>query len=338
MADELENLDLFNLGVDDVKTEEKKNNQNNLADLYRPKAKDGSDGTYKAKIRFVPNPKDPSKSLIHKFVYWLEDPSGKGRLIDSPKSVGEYCPIADTWGRLKDSDNAVDNRAAQKLQRRRKYYALIKVIDDPQRPDLNGSYMIYQFGAKIKEKIDEQINPDFDEPTQVFDLFEGKDFHLKITQQGEYNNYDKSQFAPNKSAILIGSDLSRQAQRSNEDKKLLQQELEQAPDLSEYEFKPWDDNTTQFVYKCLGQYINIKQDAQEISTLAGGQGQTGPEDMPAKTTADQAPSASAEATTSFLENDEGESDSNETSDNEAKSNQSKNEDGSDVDQFLDEIL
>jgi hypothetical protein len=47
-------FDIFNLGVADVDTHETQASSG--SDLYKPTADDGKDGTYKAIIRFVPNP------------------------------------------------------------------------------------------------------------------------------------------------------------------------------------------------------------------------------------------------------------------------------------------
>jgi len=193
-------FDIFNLSVSDVDTHETASNTREEV-IYKPTADDGKDGTYKALIRFVPNPENPRKSLVRKYVHWMTDASGTGRLIDSPASVGEKCPIQDAFFRLRKSDSAVDRKMSEKLKRREQYYSLIKIIKDPQRPELEGQYMIFKFGYKIKEKIDEELKPSFGESTQVFDLFEGKNFELIITRQGEYNNYDKSKFSSSRSAV-----------------------------------------------------------------------------------------------------------------------------------------
>jgi hypothetical protein len=244
-------FDIFNLSVNDVET----HNQaaSNTTDvIYKPSADDGKDGTYKALIRFVPNPENPRKSLVRKYVHWLTDPSGAGRLVDSPTSVGEQCPIQDAFFRLRKSDSAVDRKMSERLKRREQYYSLIKVIKDPQNPAMEGQYMIFKFGYKIKEKIDEELSPAFGEPTQVFDLFEGKNFELIITRQGEYNNYDKSKFSASTSAVMIGA---TPAERTPESMQAIKTELDTAPSLSIYEYKPWDDAQRDFVNQVLSQYI-----------------------------------------------------------------------------------
>ena len=155
--------------------------------------------------------------------------------------------------KLRNSDSAVDRKMSDKLKRREQYYSLIKVIKDPQNPEYEGQYMIYKFGYKIKEKIDEELKPAFGEPTQVFDLFNGKNFELIITRQGEYNNYDKSKFSASTSAITING---TPAERNQETMAVIKEELDNAPSLEPYEYKTWDSETRDFVNGILRQYLN----------------------------------------------------------------------------------
>lgn len=256
-------FDIFNLGVEDVETHQP--TANTVSEVYKPTADDGKDGTYKALIRFVPNPENPRNSLVQKYVHWLTDSNGDGKLVDSPSSIGEKCPIADVFWKLRNSDSAVDRKASEKLKRRQQYYSLIKIIKDPQNPDLEGTYMIYKFGYKIKEKIDAELKPDFGEPTQVFDLFEGKNFELIITRQGEYNNYDKSKFSSSRSAIDVNGS---PAERTKESMAAIKEELENAPSLASYEYKAWDGETRDFVNSVLKMYLNPGDAISEVTSSA----------------------------------------------------------------------
>lgn len=253
-------FDIFNLSVTDVDTHETAT-ASSTNDVYKPTADQGKDGTYKALIRFVPNPANPRNSLVKKYVHWLTDASGEGKLVDSPTSIGEKCPIADAFFKLRKSDSAVDRKMSEKLKRREQYYALIKVIKDPQFPENDGTYKIFKFGYKIKEKIDEELKPAFGEPTQVFDLFEGKNFELIITRQGDYNNYDKSKFSASKSAINIDG---KTAEKTKEVMSTIKAELDKAPSLEPYEYKPWDDEARDFVNSILRQYLNPGSAMDEI--------------------------------------------------------------------------
>jgi len=245
-------FDIFNLSVADVDTHETQSS-NSTNEIYKPSADDGKDGTYKAMIRFVPNPSNPRNSLVKKYVHWLTNASGDGRLVDSPSTVGDKCPIAEAFFKLRKSDSAVDRKMSDKLKRREQYYSLIKVIKDPQNPELEGTYKIFKFGYKIKEKIEEETKPAFGEPTQIYDLFEGKNFELIITRQGEYNNYDKSKFSSTRSAVAIEG---KPAERTKEAMSVIKTELDAAPSLEPYGYKKWDSETMDFVNGILRQYLN----------------------------------------------------------------------------------
>jgi|TARA_B100000768_G_scaffold138133_1_gene129254 hypothetical protein len=256
-----DSFDIFNLGVEDVETHQPE--RTSVNEVYKPTADDGKDGTYKALIRFVPNPENPRKSLIQKYVHWLTNSNGDGKLVDSPQTIGEHCPIADVFWKLRKSDSAVDRKSSEKLKRRQQYYSLIKIVKDPQNPELEGTYKVFKFGYKIKEKIDSELKPDFGEPTQVFDLFEGKNFELVITRQGEYNNYDKSKFSSSKSAILMGE---TPAERSKETMSSIKEELEAAPSLATYDYKAWDEDTRSFVNNVLRMYLNPGDSIAEVTS------------------------------------------------------------------------
>ncbi len=256
-----DSFDIFNLGVEDVETHQPE--RTTVNEIYKPTADDGKDGTYKALIRFVPNPENPRKSLIQKYVHWLTNSNGDGKLVDSPQTIGEHCPIADVFWKLRKSDSAVDRKSSEKLKRRQQYYSLIKIVKDPQNPEMEGTYKVFKFGYKIKEKIDSELKPDFGEPTQVFDLFEGKNFELVITRQGEYNNYDKSKFSSSKSAILMGE---TPAERSKEAMASIKEELEAAPSLAGYDYKAWDEDTRSFVNNVLRMYLNPGDSIAEVTS------------------------------------------------------------------------
>ena len=70
------------------------------------------------------------------------------------------------------------------------------VVKDPARPELEGKVMLYKFGKKIFDKLNESMNPAFEDEEAInpFDFWEGADFKLKIRQVEGFRNYDKSEF------------------------------------------------------------------------------------------------------------------------------------------------
>ena len=256
-----EDFNIFSIGVEDINTHEQEaSTASNI--MYKPTADDGKDGTYKALIRFVPNIENPRNSLVKKYVNWLTGPDGESKLVDSPSSIGEHCPVSDAFFRLRKSESAVDRKASDKLKRREQYVSLVKIIKDPQQPELEGTYKVFKFGYKIKEKVDAELKPTFGDPTQVFDLFEGKNFELVITRQNDYNNYDKSIFSSSTSALMLGD---RVAERNKEDMATIKAELEAAPSLKSFEYQPWNEETRNFVNSVIKMYLNPGDAMNEVT-------------------------------------------------------------------------
>ena len=142
-----EDFNIFSIGVEDINTHEQEaSTASNI--MYKPTADDGKDGTYKALIRFVPNIENPRNSLVKKYVNWLTGPDGESKLVDSPSSIGEHCPVSDAFFILRKSESAVDRKASDKLKRREQYVSLVKIIKDPQQPELEGTYKVFKFGYK----------------------------------------------------------------------------------------------------------------------------------------------------------------------------------------------
>ncbi len=243
-------FDIFNVSVKDLDTGERPTAG---SDLYSPKPDQGQDGTYRSLIRFLPNAKNPRKPFERKYVYWLEDREGNGFFADSPSTVGEKCPVQDMFFKLRNSESAVDKKMSEGLKRREVFYALVQIIKDPQNRDLEGQVKIMKFGYKIKTKIDEELNPQFDEPTQVFDPFEGKNFELVISKKGGFPNYDSSKFHGNKSAMEINGE---KVTDTDESRKAILDLLKDAPDLATWGYKAWDDSTRGKVMNVLSQFTS----------------------------------------------------------------------------------
>jgi len=235
------NSDIFNLDFEDFKEPPKESNSN----YYKPDPAKAPDGVYKALIRFVPNINNVKQSIINKTTYWLkDDPNSFG--VDCPTSIGEKSIINETYWKLKNADSAYEQSKAANLQRKKKHFAYVYIVKDYQNPKLDGTIQIYSFPSKVKEKIDAQLQPDKDaiemgvEPVNVFDLFEGKDFLLKIKIQAGYWNYDDCQFVAHRGPIKIGGiPMERNKEHMAEIKKL----YEGIRPLEDYKYKPWDSET-----------------------------------------------------------------------------------------------
>ena len=69
-------------------------------------------------------------------------------------------------------------------------------MKDPKHPENEGKVFLYKYGKKIHDKILAAMQPEFQDetPVNVFDLWEGANFKLKIKKVAGYWNYDSSEF------------------------------------------------------------------------------------------------------------------------------------------------
>ncbi len=138
--------------------------------------------------------------------------------------------------KLRNSESAVDKKMSEGLKRREVFYALVQIVKDPQNRDLEGQVKIMKFGYKIKAKIDEELNPQFDEPTQVFDPFEGKNFELVISKKGGYPNYDSSKFQGSRTAMTIKGE---SVTADEPGRSAILDYIKDAPELANFANSPW---------------------------------------------------------------------------------------------------
>lgn len=273
-------FDIFDVKVDDLDTGEKPRGG---SDLYAPKPDQGQDGTYSSLIRFLPNLKNPRKPYIRKYVYWLEDADGKGFYVDSPSTIGEKCPVQDMFFKLRNSESAVDKKMSENLKRKEVYYALVQIVKDPQNTALEGQIKVFKFGWKIKQKIDDELNPKFDDPVQVFDPFEGKNFELNIMKKGGYPNYDGCKFQSKQTAMVLeGNEVSD----DDAGRKAIIEYLKDAPELSGWDYTAWTDDERNRVMGVLAGYGSPGSSIGRV---------TSPNAAPAKTEAPAKASVTEEA-------------------------------------------
>lgn len=201
--------DLFSASAIDSKTmtsQERGTSNNGLykVDLKKADAKKG----YVATIRFLPNLQRDMNigtsyfSKIQHYVRFDGVPELTG-LFDSPANFNETCKLSSTYYQLNKSSNAMLKENAKKIQYTRKYYSYIEVLEDKQQPELEGKIMVFRFGKKIMDMIDAQRAGVIDDPCNVFDLTNGKDFVL-IAKSTDYNgmpDYSSSSFKSKTSPV-----------------------------------------------------------------------------------------------------------------------------------------
>ena len=101
-----------------------------------------------------------------------------------------------------------DKNLARDRKRKLNYTSNIYVVSDPSNPQNEGKVFLYKYGAKIFEKLQEVMKPEFkdEEAINPFDFWKGANFRLKIRKVAGYTNYDKSEF-DSSSPLCKGDDV-----------------------------------------------------------------------------------------------------------------------------------
>ena len=166
--------------------------------LWRPKL-DASNTGY-AVLRFLPGPDvdgDEALPWVRVFDHGFKGPTGKWYIENSLTTLGQKDPVSEHNSALWNSGIESDKDVARKQKRRLNYYSNIYVVSDPLNPENEGKVFLFRYGKKIFDKLQEAMQPDFEDDDAVnpFDLWEGASFKLKIRIVEGYWNYDKSGFA-----------------------------------------------------------------------------------------------------------------------------------------------
>lgn len=148
-----------------------------------------------AVIRFLPEPAGEDLPWVRIFDHGFQG-TGGWYIENSLTTIGQKDPVGEYNSQLWNNGTDAGKEQARKQKRRLKYYSNILVVKDPANPQNEGKVMLFQYGKKIWDKLNEAMNPAFEDETPInpFDFWEGADFKLKIRNVEGYRNYDKSEF------------------------------------------------------------------------------------------------------------------------------------------------
>jgi hypothetical protein len=282
----MSNLDIFNLDAEAFVTKAAQQGAGKDLEFYKPYPEDGKDGVYKSLIRFVPNPANPAKSKIHKFYVYLNDPvSGNSFSVDCPSTVGKRSILKDLFWKLKNSHSAADQELSKKFGRKEDYYSLVQIVQDKNKPEMEGKVMIFKFGKKLNDLIEAQLQPEYGDVCNPYDLFEGREFAVHVRKVGEWNNYDLCSFVGEKTAIKVAG---KPMKKNQDDMNTILDYLNEGPkNLTSFDYKDWDDETNE---KVLSVIRNTVPEARVVNEILSGVS-TSTKSTPAPTTS--APSNSS---------------------------------------------
>jgi hypothetical protein len=259
--------DIFNLSNEMFVTPPTQKESKDL-EFYKPYSENGKDGVYKSLIRFVPNPAEPAKSKIHKYYVYLKDPvSGDSFSADCPSTVGKKSVLKDLFWKLKQSHSAADQELSKNFSRKEDYYTLIQIVADKNKPELEGKVMLWKFGKKVNDMIENQLKPEYGEACNPYDLFSGKLFAVHVRKVGDWNNYDMCQFVGEKCSIEVNG---RKMEKTQDDMNAIVEYLKTGPqNLSSFDYKEWDDSMTE---KVMNVIRNTVPDGRLINEITSGAG------------------------------------------------------------------
>jgi hypothetical protein len=119
---------------------------------------------------------------------------------NSLTTIGKEDPVTNfnskLWNSTSDDDSPA-RKQARAQKRKLTFISNIYIIQDQNNPENNGKVKLFKYGKKIFEKLNEKMNPSFQDEERMnpFDFWTGANFKLKIRNVEGYRNYDKSEFA-----------------------------------------------------------------------------------------------------------------------------------------------
>ena len=158
-----------------------------------------------AVVRFLPPVEGEELPWVKTFNHGFQGPGG-WYIENSLTTLNHKDPVSEYNTSLWNSGIEANKDIARKQKRRLTYFANIYIVKDPTNPQNEGQLRLFKFGKRIFDKINDQMNPSFEDesPVNPFDFWEGANFKLKIRKVEGFTNYDKSEF--DNSAPLFDDD------------------------------------------------------------------------------------------------------------------------------------
>jgi len=187
------NLEKLAKAIEQINTNESASKEDNF---WKPEVDKAGNGY--AVIRFLPQPSvDGEDGLpwVKIFNHGFQGPGG-WYIENSLTTLGQKDPVSEYNTQLWNSGVEANKEIARKQKRRLSYVSNIYVVEDPKNPENEGKVFLYKYGKKIFDKINEAMNPQFEDEKAInpFDMWSGANFKLKIRKVEGYQNYDKSEF------------------------------------------------------------------------------------------------------------------------------------------------
>ena len=136
-------------------------------------------------VRLLPNIKNPEETILHYYHHgWNSIATGQYASITSPSTWGDRCPVSELYFKvLRDGTDAEKERAKANLRRKENWLVNVYVVNDPKKPENNGTIKVLRYGKQLDKIIQSAINGDDAEEfgARIFDLSpEGCSLRIKV--------------------------------------------------------------------------------------------------------------------------------------------------------------
>jgi len=161
--------------------------------FWRPELDKSGNGM--AVVRFLPAPDGEDLPWSRSWNHGFQGPGG-WYIENSLTTLGQKDPVSEYNSQLWNSGIEANKEIARKQKRRLTYISNVYIMKDPANPQNEGQVRLYKYGKKIWDKLNDKMNPQFEDETPInpFDLWEGANFKIKIRKMDGFSNYDKSEF------------------------------------------------------------------------------------------------------------------------------------------------
>lgn len=176
---------------------------NTNENIWKPEVDKAGNGY--SVIRFLPAAPGEELPWVKVYSHGFQGPGGWW-IDECRTTIGEKCPVCEHNSMLWNSGVESNKDIVRKQKRRLNYYSNVLVVSDKANPQNEGQVFLYRYGAKIFEKMQNAMQPQFEDEDSMnpFDFWEGANFKLKIRRYEGYQNYDLSEF--DKSSVVSDDD------------------------------------------------------------------------------------------------------------------------------------
>ena len=154
-----------------------------------------------AEFRFLPPSAGEKVPYVREFSHGFKC-RGKWYIEKSLTTIGLNDPVSEHNQALWATEDKELQKIVSSRKRTLSYWANVYIIRDPKNPENEGQVKLFRFGKQIFDKIENKRKPTFpgEEPVNIFDLWEGANFVLKIRTKDQkpgskgFRDYTESAF------------------------------------------------------------------------------------------------------------------------------------------------